>query len=326
MQPLVSIIIPTYNRSGLLKRAIRSVLEQDYRPLELVVVDDGGTDDTPAVLQGLRPSVVEAGVAPVFVRKENGGLGRARQAGVEASHGELFGWLDDDDTFEVAKTRKQVARLQETGADVCCCYLTKVTPTGNERHPAGKKRLMTGFDPGAYVSGAAYAHINSMLIRREKFDEVGEFDPELKLSQDVEWCARLAHLATFCAVEEELGTWDFNPAAATRVNSMEDLIRRDEYEELVRLKMRERNHKRSNWDQQAWVERVARDYDQFVKHLLYAGRVKDARKKWELGMELTGGYSPLPRLRSKLRRARLLALFGRKLKHPKFDTAEEISM
>ena len=321
---LVSMIIPTYNRSKLLRRAVESVLAQTYRPLELVVVDDGSSDDTPAVLESLRPAVEAAGVKATFVRKPNGGLGRARQAGVEASSGRWFGWLDDDDTIASTKTAKQVARLLETGADACCCYLTHVTATGRDRHPSGKKTLLTGLNPAAYLRGTMYAHINSMLIRRDLFAAVGEFDPDLRLSQDVEWCARLAHIATFCAVEEELGVWDYNPGAATRVNSIDDLIRRDGFQEQVCLRMRDRNQHRPNWDQQAWIERVARDFDQFVKHILYAGRIPEARQKWELAMQATGGHPILSRTRRKIRKARWLALLGLRLQHPKFESLKQI--
>jgi len=318
-RPLVSIIIPTFNRAGLLPAAVRSVLAQTWRPLELVVVNDGSTDNTLEVLAGLEPEIRAADVKPNFVTRENGGLARARGTGADAATGDYFGYLDDDDSFDPRKTELQVQRLQATGADAACCYLTKVTADGQERHPAPPKQLPTGKNPAAYVRGDAYAHINSMLIARGLWQKLGPFDPELKVSQDVEWCARLVHEATFCAVEEELGRYEFNPAAVSRVGTLDDLIRRDQFFELVLHKVRERNHARPNWDEQAWRDRVAVDYDQFVKHLLYAGRRAEARAKWQWAMQATGEHAKLKKTARKLRKAWWLGLIGKRLKHPKGD-------
>lgn len=317
--PRVSVIIPTFNRAAILPAAVRSVLAQTYRPLELVIVDDGSKDNTQEVLAGMDAEIRACGVTPNFVTRENGGLARARGTGADAATGDYFGYLDDDDSFDPRKTQLQVDALHATGADAACCFLTKVTPDGTERHPAHPKRLLTGKDPAAYVCGESYAHINSMLISRKLWPELGPFDPELKVSQDVEWCARLAHVATFCAVDEELGRYEFNPAAVSRVSSMDDLIRRDHYFELVLRKIRERNHQRPNWDEQAWRDRVATDLDQFVKHLLYAGRISDAREKWQWAMQATGGHAKLKKTARKLRKAWWLGLIGRRLKHPKFE-------
>ncbi|MBE7492507.1 MAG: glycosyltransferase family 2 protein [Planctomycetes bacterium] len=316
--PTVSIIIPTFNRANLLPAAVRSVLAQTWRPLELVVVNDGSTDSTPGVLATLEPEIRAAGVTPNFVTRENGGLARARGTGADAATGDWFGYLDDDDSFDPRKTELQVRALLASGADAACCFLTRVTPEGSERHPAPPKRLLTGKNPAAYVRGETYAHINSMLVPRRLWPEIGPFDPELKVSQDVEWCARLAHLASFCAVEQELGRYEYNPNAVSRVSSLDDLIRRDHFFELVLRKTRERNHTRPNWDEQAWRDRVANDFDQFTKHLLYAGRLDEARVKWRWAMDATGGHTVLRKTARKLRKARWLGLFGLRLKHPKF--------
>jgi glycosyltransferase involved in cell wall biosynthesis len=322
----VSIIIPTYNRAALLPRAVRSVLAQDYRPLELVIVNDGSTDHTGDAITGMEAEIRGAGVELQVVHQANAGLAEARNAGTRAATGDFFGYLDDDDTFYPHKTRVQAAKLKETGADACCAYLLKMLPGGNQRHPGPKKRLLTGLDPAAYVRGTAYAHLNSMLIAQRLWPEVGDFDPELRISQDVEWCARLAHVATFCAVEEELGTWEFTPDAVSRVNSLDGLIRRDGFLEQVLLKMRERNRGRANWDDEAWRERAARDFDQMVKHLLYAGRVKDARERWRIAHGQVGAHPVLARTRRTVRKAGVLALIGRRMRHPKFDSPDDVRM
>ena len=103
------------------------------------------------------------------------------------------------------------------------------------------------------------------------------------------------------------------------MNSLEGLIRRDEFQALMLTLVRERNAARANWDEQAWRHRVVLDWDQFIKHLLYAGRVAEAREKWRWAVQAVGRHAKLRRLRSKLRKAWWLGLIGKRLKHPKGD-------
>ena len=93
-EPLVSVVMPTRNRAAALSRAIESVIAQTYRSWELIVVDDGGTDDTGGVLE----SIADERVRPL--RREHAGLGAARNAGLEAARGELIAYLDDDNLMD----------------------------------------------------------------------------------------------------------------------------------------------------------------------------------------------------------------------------------
>lgn len=316
-KPLVSAVVPTFNRAHLLPVAVRSVISQSWRPLELVISNDGSEDNTLEVIEQMRPEVEGAGVKLTVASNPNGGRAAARNAGVNAASGEWVAFLDDDDNWAAEKTAKQMQRLRETGADAACCYLLKKNSDGETRHPAPPKRLMDGFEPAAWVRGEAYAHINSVIFRRALWPKVGEFDRELVKSQDVEWIGRLVHVATFCAVEEVLGVYEFNPGGITRANSLDDLVRADHFLALVHHKLKQRNGSHPQWDEQGWRERAARDFDRFVKNLLYAGRLREARVKWGEGMELTAGHERLQRTRRKLRKAAWLRLIGRTLKHPK---------
>lgn len=322
--PLVSCIIPTFNRCGLLPRAVESILAQSYRPMELVIVNDGSTDQTQSLEPVLQQQAMAAGVDWVFFTKENGGLSRARNDGVAQSHGAYFGFCDDDDRWASTRVEKQVAELLVSNADACCCRLTVNTATGPAAFPPHSTELLRGLDPARFISGERFAHINSLLVARALWEQVGEFDPELKLSQDVEWQARLVHIATFCAVDAELGTWDFEPGQAFRVKKGADLLRRDEFFELVLRKMKERNATRPGWNESIWRQRVAREFDEFVKHRLYAGQLREARACFERGVALAGMTSPLSRTRGKMRKAWWLSLIGKRLRHPKFQSFEEI--
>src|SRR5947209_7347869 len=116
---LISVIIPVFNRRILLREAAASVLTQTYRPVEVILVDDGSTDDTPLVCQEL------ARQFPDEVRvtyRDNGGPGQARETGRQLARGEFIQYLDSDDLLRPRKFERQVAALRghpECGVAYC---------------------------------------------------------------------------------------------------------------------------------------------------------------------------------------------------------------
>ena len=104
--PLVSVIVPVYNGAQHLREAVRSIERQDYQPLEIIVVDDGSTDETPRVIASLGDRVRA-------LRQDNAGPAAARNYGITASHGQLLAFCDADDTWPDGKLHLQVGRLQQ---------------------------------------------------------------------------------------------------------------------------------------------------------------------------------------------------------------------
>src|SRR5437870_9005869 len=105
---LVTTIVPVFNRAGMLREAVASVIGQTYRPIEVVIVDDGSTDDTPETADGLARVHPEIRV----VHQVNTGVGGAREAGRTAASGEFIQHLDSDDLLEPRKFEWQVAGLR----------------------------------------------------------------------------------------------------------------------------------------------------------------------------------------------------------------------
>ena len=130
--PLVSTIIPVFNRPVLLREAVASVLAQTYRPIEIVIVDDGSADETPRVGDEL---VREHPGEVVFLRQANAGPGVARETGRKSARGELIQYLDSDDLLQPRKFELQVAALRENpDADVCYCVtLRRDVRTGESK-------------------------------------------------------------------------------------------------------------------------------------------------------------------------------------------------
>lgn len=130
LQPgLVSTIIPVHNRGGLLREAVASVLEQTYGEVEVIIVDDGSTDDTAAIaddLARLNPEKVKV------IHKQNSGPGPSRQAGLERAGGEFIQFLDSDDLLHRDKFADQVAMLREHPDAALCYGITFYYRLGNE--------------------------------------------------------------------------------------------------------------------------------------------------------------------------------------------------
>ena len=103
--PRVSIIVPTYNRADLVGRAIRSVVQQTFSDWELIVVDDGSTDETPDVIASYRQ---ELGERLVYLARSQGGGSAARNTGIDRAHGEFVAFLDSDDEYLPTKLARQL--------------------------------------------------------------------------------------------------------------------------------------------------------------------------------------------------------------------------
>lgn len=165
---LVSTIIPVFNRASMLERAVRSVLAQTYRSIEIIIVDDGSTDDTPqraAALAQQHPEVVRV------VHQANAGPGVARQHGVDVARGEFVQYLDSDDRYLPEKTTVQVAALQaDPGADIAYGKTWAVAPDGTRTpdafHRTGERHRHLF---PAILSGRIWPTNNPMYRARSLF-------------------------------------------------------------------------------------------------------------------------------------------------------------
>lgn len=179
---LVSTIIPVHNRPALLREAVASVLAQTYRPIEIVVVDDGSTDDTPAVADALaaaHPEVVRV------LHKNNAGPGLAREAGRQTALGEFIQYLDSDDVLMPRKFELQVMALRQR-QDCGVAYGKtnyRVLGLGNDLQPW--KRTGERIDwmfPSLLES--RWWGTSTPLYRRALTDEAG---PWLGLTNEEDW-------------------------------------------------------------------------------------------------------------------------------------------
>jgi glycosyltransferase involved in cell wall biosynthesis len=179
--PLVSCIVAVFNGERYLAEALRSILAQTYRPLEVLVVDDGSTDGTPAVIDGFGDQVR-------MLRQPNAGPAAARNRGLAAARGGLVAFLDADDLWHPDKLTRQMARFgARPELDVSLTHIQNFwVPELREEEERCRGHRVAQPAPG-YLTAA-------MVARRRVFERVGRFEESWHHVHDTEWFARAREL------------------------------------------------------------------------------------------------------------------------------------
>jgi len=187
---MISVIIPTYNRASFLEEAIQSVLVQDFFirnasiPFELLVIDDGSTDNTKEVVRSFGDKVK-------YHFQEHKGVSAARNLGLELTQGDYLAFLDSDDLWKKEKMSTQMSFMKSFPiAKVCYTEETWIR-RGVFVNPQKKHQKYSGwiFDK---VLPICLLSLSSALFKREVFEEIGKFDEELPACEDYDFGIRLA--------------------------------------------------------------------------------------------------------------------------------------
>ncbi|MBP6004840.1 MAG: glycosyltransferase [Pyrinomonadaceae bacterium] len=185
----VSVIIPSYNYGRFIGQAIDSALGQTVVPAEIIVVDDGSTDETETIVRACGDSVS-------YIQQANNGVCSARNRGIDASSGELIAFLDADDTWLPDKLEKQIAKFDtdpEIGLVHCGMrefdgengIVIRELLDGAEGWVSENLLLWDG--PAIVGPGG------TIIVKREAIESVGGFDETIKVGEDWEFCYRVAH-------------------------------------------------------------------------------------------------------------------------------------
>ena len=182
--PKVSVIIPTYNRGWILKEAIDSVLAQDFTDFELVVVDDGSTDDTKKILDDYKRDLI-------VIRQSNKGVSAARNRGIGAASGGLIAFLDSDDLWLPRKLATQVAFFDANPAAVINQTEEIWIRNGVRVNPKIRHHKFAGM---IFERSLALCLVSpsAVMMRRSLFDEVGLFDEDLPACEDYDLWLRIS--------------------------------------------------------------------------------------------------------------------------------------
>ena len=199
--PTVSVVIPTYNRDEVLGHSIDSVLAQTYEDFELIVVDDGSTDDTQAVCKAYEDDRL------TYLRQANEGAAVARNTGIERARGEFVAFQDSDDVWHPEKLRKQMQVFEEGAADVGVVYtgFWRVADDGRTYVPGPGIEPKEGNVHQALL-GQNFVSTQVAVVRKRCFETAGVFDERLPRFQDWELWLRLSKHFAFGLVDEPLVT------------------------------------------------------------------------------------------------------------------------
>ena len=229
--PRISVIIPSYNRATTLGRAARSVLSQDFRDLELIIVDDGSSDGTTEVLAGLEDARVR-----VIAHETNRGVGAARNTGIGAARGEIVAFQDSDDEWLQGKLSVQVRTMEAAGEGCVLVYCTKIVYGRDEKYRRGQRRVVCVPGPETTELSGDLREVlwrqnvistQTMLIRTDALRHVGGFDTRLYNSEEWDLAIRLSEVGRFAFVDE--------PLVCTYIqkDSISTLSRKAPYSQLI---------------------------------------------------------------------------------------------
>lgn len=195
MNPLISVIITTYNRCNLVTTALESVLKQNFLDYEIIVIDDGSTDGTEAVIKKYKQVN--------YFYQPNQGVSCARNQGLELAQGELISFLDSDDLWLPNKLSAQVA-VMEKDPQIKATYTDEIwIRRGKRVNPKKKHQKYSGwlFEkclPLCIISPS------SVMIQKEVFDQVGFFDEELPACEDYDLWLRISARFPITFINEKL--------------------------------------------------------------------------------------------------------------------------
>jgi glycosyltransferase involved in cell wall biosynthesis len=197
--PLVSVVLPTYDRPRRLEGAVESVLQQTYSPIELLVIDDHSPTPAGDVLSD---ASVDDGTLRVIRHEENRGANAARNTGIREATGNYVAFLDDDDRWRPEKISRQVQRFQTTDDDVGVVY------TGAEyvyeNHRRTEAYTTSGDVTRDILTGAPLGQFSAIAVDAGVIEEAGLPDERFPSWQDREWFLRLSLHCRFASIEEPL--------------------------------------------------------------------------------------------------------------------------
>ncbi len=201
-RPRVSVIVPTFNRARLLPRSIRSVLNQTFEDFELLVIDDGSTDDTADVLASMSDPRLRHLRQP-----DNAGVAHARNRGLREARGRFIAFLDSDDAWHAPKLQRQIDHFETLDDDVGLAISGFETVKSDGRvdvwQPTQRGDLYNDLLVDNVLSGAS----STLMMRRSAIASAGFFDPSLPAAEDWEYWIRIARSMHVDSLPDVLATY-----------------------------------------------------------------------------------------------------------------------
>jgi len=269
--PQVSVIIPTYNRAWILREAVDSVLGQDFESFELIVVDDGSTDDTAEILAAY-------GDRLRVIRQENRGVSAARNTGIRAAGGTLIAFLDSDDFWLPGKLACQVAYL-EAHPRRMICQTEEIWIRNGVRVNPGKRHRKPSGDIFERSLELCLVSPSAVMLRSRLFEPVGLFDETLPACEDYDLWLRVAVRWPVYCID--------TPQVVKRGGHGDQLSRQpclDKYRIRALVKIIEEGHLRAS-QHNAAVLALQRKCAVYASGCLKRGRIEEAGRYGRLSTQ-----------------------------------------
>ena len=213
--PLISTIITVYNGARYLEEALQSIIDQEYKNIEVIVIDDGSTEEIKSMVLNLNATIQ-------YFYQKNSGISNAKNQGIKMASGDYFAFLDADDLWTKDKIRKQIAMLlDDPSLDMIFGYIKQFYSPELSETERSKSKCPEQAMPG--ISSV------TMLIRRESFFKVGLFDPKWRKGIFNDWYLR--------ADELDLKSYTFPDIFVLRRIHLENhgIVNRDKTVDYVRM-------------------------------------------------------------------------------------------
>jgi cellulose synthase/poly-beta-1,6-N-acetylglucosamine synthase-like glycosyltransferase len=281
MNPLVSVVVTTFNHAPYIEQALESVFSQTYPNVEVIVVDDGSSDETPARLAHFQGKIIS-------IRQQNQGIAASRNTGVHRSTGEFVAFLDGDDLWEPEKLAMQVAAAQiYPRSGLIVVDGVHFDSTGILAQSLLDSPHVTGFlasTKGVYVTGSCYNLLleenfistsSEVMVPTRVLRAVGASDTRFRVSSDYDLYLRIAASYDVTIVKRALTKWRYLPTSASGPRDLRFLIWAEEDIEV--------------WKKQ--LRYASEQYQSLIAHQIRKRQLAMAQRAYHYGRKTDRGWA-----------------------------------
>lgn len=187
--PLVSVVIPVYNGEKYIEECLQSVYRQSYRPIEVIVIDDGSADNSVNLISQFPDE-------KKLISQRNTDVSQARNVGIQNAEGQFIAFIDQDDIWEKEKLEKQVRAFREKpGTDLVFTDSLKFNDKGERRHPRDKHEIASRLNDQNLFSTLVMKNVlmpSAVMVKKESIEKAGLFESTFKTCGDYEMWLRMA--------------------------------------------------------------------------------------------------------------------------------------
>lgn len=206
--PLISVIIPTYNRGAFIKEAVDSVFAQTYKNTEVIIIDDGSTDNTKEIIASYKDRVY-------YQYKTNSGITATRNKGLELATGKYVAFLDSDDVWLPNKLEEQLKIIEkDENVGMVCSMMENIDENGVSYHTLKPKIKPGDTVETLILNGSALT--STYLLRRNLLDKVGLFDRNVRIFEDLDLVLRFAEVSKVVNIDQVLALYRYHNTNVTQ--------------------------------------------------------------------------------------------------------------